>query len=120
MDEEAEHEVVAGEPVEEAAEALARAQAAAELAHHLLAEPSWPDEGHAAVRAHAARGRLADVVQQRAEAERLAARELVRQRLREHRAQPRRQLAEHRLQPPSSSIWRASTSSVWPYTSRWW
>ena len=71
MDQEAEHEVGAGEPLEEAAEALARAQAAAELAHHALAELVVADERHPAVRAHAARGRLAHVVEERAEPDRL-------------------------------------------------
>ena len=57
------------------------------LAHHLLAEPVVADEGHAAVRAHVARRGLADVVQERAEAERLAACELVGERLGEQLAQ---------------------------------
>ena len=44
-------------------------------------------EGHAAVLAHVVGGGLADVVEKRAEAERLAARELVRERLVQHLAQ---------------------------------
>ena len=57
------------------------------------------DERHPAVRAHSARGRLAHVVEERAEPDRLPARELVRQRLRQHRAQHGRKLPEHLLQP---------------------
>ena len=85
--EEAEHQVMPGHGREEAAEPLARAQAPAHLTHHLLTQPVVPQEGHAPVIAHVVRGRLADVVEQRTEAERLAARELVRQRLVEHLAQ---------------------------------
>ena len=108
VDQEAEHEVVAGHGLEEAAQALARPEPAADRAHHLLAEPVVPHEGHAAVLANVVGGGLADVVEQRAESERLAARELVRERLVQHLAQlagwPSR----------SSSISRSSTSSVCP------
>ena len=85
--EEAEHEVVAGHPLEEAAEPLARPEPAADLPHHLLAEAVVAHEGHAAVVADVVGGRLPDVVEERSEAERLAARELVGERLVEHLAQ---------------------------------
>ena len=87
MHEEAEHEVMACDALEEAAEPFAGAQAAAYLAHHLLAEPVVPHEGHATVLAHVVGGGLADVVQERAEAERLPACELVGERLVEDLAQ---------------------------------
>ena len=56
-------------------------------AHHLLPQPVVAHEGHAAVLAHVVGGGLADVVQERAEAERLAAGELVGERLVQHLAQ---------------------------------
>ena len=69
VNEEAEREVGAGEPLEEAAEPLAGAQPPAEVAHHALAQRVVADEGHPPVGEHAAGGGLADVVEERAEAE---------------------------------------------------
>src|SRR3954447_2819234 len=78
--EEAEHEGVARDRAEELAQLLARAQPAADARDHLLAHGVVADERDAAVRQHLACGRLRDVVGERAEAERLGARELVRER----------------------------------------
>ena len=108
VDEEAEHEVVAGHALEEAAEALARAQAAADVAHHLLAQPVVAHEGHAAVVAHVVRGGLADVVQERAEAQRLAARELVAS------GSSSSSRSSPRAPRPPARPGARSTSSVWP------
>jgi hypothetical protein len=99
VDEEAEHEVVAGHGLEEAAEALARAESAADRAHHLLAEPIVAHEGHAAVLAHVVGGGLSDVVEKSAETERLTARELVPERLVERLAKLRAGLALELDQP---------------------
>ncbi len=76
------------------AQALARAQAAEDLAHHLLSHGVVADERDAPVGALAASGRLGDVVEEGAEAQGLAALELVGQRLGEDGFDPRRQLAE--------------------------
>ena len=114
--EEAEHEMVAGEALEEPAQALARAQAPADGSRTIRSpERVVADERDASVRAHAAGGRLADVVQQRAEAERLAAGELVGQRLASTAAQGVPDGLE-RLELDLAP----STSIVCPYTSRWW
>ena len=91
--------MVAGHALEEAAEALARPEPAADLAHHLLAKPVVAHEGHAAVLAHVVGGGLADVVQERAEAKRLPAGELVRERLVQHLAQLAARLALELDQP---------------------
>ena len=100
MHEEAEHEVVASEPADEAGEALAGAQPAAQLADHLLADGVVAHEGDAAAGEHVARGRLADVVQQRAEAQRLGAGELVAERLGQDPLDARGLLGAEQLRQP--------------------
>src|SRR4051794_21702513 len=95
--EEAQHEVVARDRAEELAQLLARPQPAAYARDHLLAHGVVADERDAAVRQHLARGRLRDVVGERAEAKRLGTRELVRERLVEQSLYARTELrAEYR------------------------
>jgi hypothetical protein len=81
VDEEAEHQVVAGDRAEERTQALAGAQAAADRVDHLDAELVVAHERDPAVGQHAARLRLGDVVQERDEAQRLPGVELVADRL---------------------------------------
>src|SRR5215211_6332195 len=83
--------MVTGQVLDEAAEALARPQTPAQRPHHARAELVVAHEGHPAVGPDRARRGLADVVQEGAEAERLAARQLIRARLVEDRADPRSQ-----------------------------
>lgn len=116
---EAEHQMVAGERPHERAQALARAQAAEDLRHHFLAGEVVPDEGHLAVGPDATRVGLCHVVEERSQAQRLQASQLVRQRLLEERPQRWAELAEELVEASSSSIWRRSTSRVCSYTSRW-
>ena len=70
---------MAGQRREEAGKARAGAQAAADITHHGLPHAVVAHEGDAAVGAYGPGGRLADVVQQRAEAQRAQAGELVRE-----------------------------------------
>ncbi len=80
VDHEAEAQVVEGERPEVIGQSPAGPQARAERRDHLGADVVVADEGHVAV-ALPLRPRLADVVQERAEAERGAAAELVGERL---------------------------------------
>ena len=85
VDQEAEHQVVAGRraPRKRQRRSLVRSRRQM-LAHHLLAEPVVAHERHATVLAHAVGGGLADVVEECAEAQRLPASQLVRERLVQH------------------------------------
>ena len=125
MHEEAESQVVAHERRDVRAQPLARAQAPEHLAGELGAAHVVADERHAPVRrAHLARERLGGVVQQRPPAQRLAARQLVGERLGQQRAaagarRPRsssqRALARSdAVRRVASATVRSSTSSVWP------
>ena len=80
-------------PCEEPAQALAGAQPPAEVRHHLLPHASWPMNVTRPSAQHAARGGLADVVQERAEAQRLPARR-----------------ARRRAAPPAAASSRAASS----------
>ena len=85
VDEEAEHEVVAGQGARRSAPGARSCAGAGRASRTIsLAQAVVAHEGDAPVGADLARGGLADVVQQRAEAQRLAARELVGERLAEH------------------------------------
>ena len=97
--EKSERKVGAGHALEEAAQPLAGAQPPAEGGHHLLAQRVVADERDATAVEHAARGGLAHVVQERAEAQGLTAREVVRQRLGKHGLESRSKVSEELVQP---------------------
>ena len=93
--EEAQAQVVARERSHVRARALARPQPAQHVARELRAAHVVADERHAAAKAVSARERLGRVVQQRAPAQRLRAREPVGQGLRKQRRHIRAVLADH-------------------------
>ena len=121
--EEAEPQVVLRERGEEVARArcwracAARGRELISRAHAVVA----PEE-HPALVGDRARRRLAGVVQQRAEPQRLAARQLVGKRARELARDSLGGVAEAppRGRAVASTTSCSSTSSVWPHTSRWW
>ena len=94
MHEEAEAQVVAGQRGDVVDQALGGAQAPQHVAHELGAGFVVADEGHAAVGAGGARGRLGGVVEEGREAHALAVSELVGQRRAEQRGHRRGVLAE--------------------------
>ena len=94
MDEEAEAQVVQAERGDVVGELLGRAQPAQDGAGQLGARAVVAGEAEAAVRPLAARPRLGGVVQQRGEAHRVAARELVGERLAQQRRDRSGVLAE--------------------------
>ncbi len=87
--EEPEPQVVQGERGDVRAQALARAQPREDLAAHARALAVVVGEADPALAEVGLRERLGDVVQQRAPAQRVAAREVVGERLGEHRGDPR-------------------------------
>ena len=122
VDEEAEAQVMQRERRDVRAQALAGAQAAEDRPGHRGALAVVAREADPALPHVGPRDGLGDVVQQRAPAQRAAARQPVRERLAEQLADAGGALgAEHRrrvaLRARSS---RSSTASVCPWTSRWW
>ena len=120
-DQEAEPQVVQGQPLQVPGEAAAGAQAGADPADRSRRRrTSWPRKPTKPSRSAAGR-RLADVVEEGAEAQRRAAAHLVGQRLGQQRRRPRRRARRRsaRGRASTSSVC-SSTASVWPWTSRWW
>ena len=97
----------------------ARPQPPAHFADHLGALAVVADEGDVAA-ALAPRLRLGDVVQDRAEAQRGAAGQLVGERLFEQRPGLGGALAGEALEVALDLERSSSTARVWPWTSRWW
>ena len=118
---EPEVQVMEGERLEVAGERPARLQPRARPADERRALAVVADEGdEAALVLLAGRG-LAGVVEDRAEAQRVAAGELVGERLGEQGARRRRRRRRRSARGRASTSSRlASTSSVCPWTSRWW
>ena len=119
VDQEAEAQVVQGQVLEVAGEGAARAQPGAERADDLGAVAVVAEEGDVAVPL-GPRRRLADVVQERAEAQRGGAAHLVGERLGEQRPAPPARSPPKRSSSASTSSVCSSTAIVWPWTSRWW
>ena len=95
---EAEPQVVAGDPAQVLAQRRARLEPAADRRDNLLADRVVADERHPPVGQLVARRGLADVVEERGKAQGLAAGQLVAQVLVEHGTQAGSRLAEHALQ----------------------